>query len=395
MCRLIALVLAIVFALPVSAQVTQDPDGEGVFEERESESIRIERREVRFVTGGRIEYMTSGPANQANAAAEALQAQGARVVRTRNFPALGRFSMFFDLGPLSLDQARAILAPVAPQTLIGVHALYRFAQGKPRLYAANMINAPVDTCQLRGIRIGVIDGAIDPRHPALAGVRVVTHSVLPGGATNPNHGTAVAALIAGKDPNGVFTGFAAGADLYVVTAFGSERNGPGADVERVGAALDWLLSQNVRLINMSFAGPPNTVMNDLLNAAAARGAIMVAAAGNDGAAIGAFPAAAGPVIAVTAVDAAGRRYVAANTGPHIEFAAPGVDLYVAQRNGGNYASGTSFAAPIVTALAARLMARGVGTVDGIRARLRSQSSDLGIPGRDTSFGWGLAHANGC
>jgi subtilisin family serine protease len=56
------------------------------------------------------------------------------------------------------------------------------------------------------------------------------------------------------------------------------------------------------------------------------------------------------------------------------------------------ASGTSYAAPIVTALAARLRAR---SADALRAALRRSAADLGPPGRDTGTGWGLVRASGC
>jgi subtilisin family serine protease len=121
---------------------------------------------------------------------------------------------------------------------------------------------------------------------------------------------------------------------------------------------------------------------------------MIAAAGNDGRERAAYPAAHPSVIAVTAVDAAFRRYRDANYGDHIEFSAPGVDIYVASSRGGNYASGTSYAAPIVTALAARLGAGGGLSLTQIRDRLRGSAVDLGPDGFDSEFGWGLVRG-GC
>ncbi|WP_216665462.1 S8 family serine peptidase [Pseudoruegeria sp. HB172150] len=376
---------------PVTAEDTPGFEND----DRDSNDRPLGQTAERRTRPGRTEFLTVGPPEQAQAVANALAQANARPIRTREFPALGLYAVFYDLNGLSPSTAQQIVRAIAPQTAFDIHAIYRLVQGKPRLYAASMINAQGQACALGGLRIGLIDGAVDPTHPALSGARVFTHSVLEGAATNPGHGTAVAALIAGRDPAGALSGFASGADLYSVTAFGSDRGGPAADVERLGIALDWLIAHDVRLINMSFAGPRNMGLEVLLRAAAARGAVMIAAAGNDGSSVAAYPAGSDSVIAVTAVDAAGRRYVAANTGPHIEFAAPGVDLYVAGRRGGSYASGTSYAAPIITALAARLMARGVRSVDGIRARLREQSSDLGTPGRDTSFGWGLVRDPGC
>ncbi len=355
------------------------------------------RVDAAILRGGRLEYIAIGPPGQSQAAADALAGAGAQVLRIRAYGALNRRALVVDLRRLTLAQARALLAQAAPQTVIDAQAFYRYAQGRPRLYAARMIGAGPSPCRLGGLRVGLIDGPVDPSHAALRQARIRVQSVLLPNErpADASHGTAVAALIVGQDPDGALTGYAGGAQLFAASAFARERRGPAADVERIGAALDWLIGSGVRLINMSFAGPPNAALADLLGAAAGRGALMVAAAGNDGKSSEAWPAAASPVIAVTAVDAAGRRYRSANTGAHIEFAAPGVDLYVARPRGGTYASGTSYAAPIVTALAARHVARGTRSAAALRAALRRNSADLGAPGRDTDYGWGLVRATGC
>ena len=208
-------------------------------------------------------------------------------------------------------------------------------------------------------------------------------------------GTAIAALMVGQDSSGVFSGFAQGAQLFSVAIFSSRWGAERADVERIAAALDYLLKQNVKLINMSFAGPQNSVLKIILDATAARGAVMFGAVGTDGIPGGAYPAASENVIAVTAVDARMRKFSDADTGSHVEIAAPGVDIFVASARYGNYVTGTSFAAPIATSVAAGLLARGVSSLSGIRSRLRATAADLGSPGRDAKFGWGLARAEAC
>lgn len=345
----------------------------------------------------RVEYVAVTPPGQANAAANALTAAGAVILRRRNFGALNRALLVLDLRGVSLTQARQAVGQAAPGARLDAQHFYRYAQGQPRLYAAALTGDAPGKCRLNGARIGMIDGPVQPGHPALAATALKqTSALLPQDRpTAADHGTAIAALLAGQDKTGALTGFAAGARVYAVAAFAQEPRGPAADVERIGAALDWLTGQGVRLVNMSFAGPVNSALNDLLDATAARGTVMFAAAGNDASSAAAYPAAARAVIAVTAVDAAGRRYRAANTGAHIAFAAPGVDLYVATRQGGAYASGTSYAAPIVTAFAARLQARGVGSAQAIQTQLRRRSRDLGTAGRDPHYGWGLVQAPGC
>ena len=346
------------------------------------------------------EYIVSGPIAEFEAARAALVAAGATLLRYRELPALGLRIAIYDFGgALETGTAQDLLDMDAPNSRVGLNNLYSLAQGRPRVYAASMVGlADAGACALgRRLTIGLIDGPVDASHPALAAASVISESVLlpseraPGG----DHGTAMAALLVGEDPDGALAGLARGADLYAISAFVRTGSNTDADVERIAAAIDRLLSRDVRLINMSFAGPENPVLAEVLELAAARGAVMIAAAGNDGRERAAYPAAHPDVIAVTAVDAAYRRYRAANSGPHIEFSAPGVDLYVADdAAGGGYASGTSYAAPIVTALAARLGAGGGLSVEALRARLRASAVDLGPSGRDAQFGWGLVRG-GC
>lgn len=359
----------------------------------------VRARDIAY-SDGRPEYIAIGPARQVDALARALTGAGARVLRTRALPSLQRQrALVVDLRDgLSFNALVRLARRVAPQTGVDRHMIYRYA-GSPRVYAPAMLGLEVGaTCPLgRAVPVGLIDGPVDPSHPALRGAQIARHSVLSKGegGARASHGTAVAGLIVGRDASGALGGFAPGARLFAVSAFAREKGGDGADVERIAVALDWLLGRGVRLINMSFAGPPNAALGVALEAAARRGAVMVAASGNDGKAVAAYPAAAPQVIAVTAVDAARRRWSRANYGPYIEFAAPGVDLFVARSARGGYASGTSYAAPIITALAARLMARGAGSLSSVRAGLRKSAADLGDKGRDARFGWGMPQLPNC
>ena len=123
-----------------------------------------------------------------------------------------------------------------------------------------------------------------------------------------------------------------------------------ATVERVVAAVDWLGGGGIRLVNMSLETGSNPVLDFAMSSAAAKGMILVAAAGNGGKdAPPAYPAAHPDVIAVTAIDADARIYKKANRGDYIDLAAPGVDVWAAKAGGGgSYRSGTSFAVPFVS-----------------------------------------------
>ncbi len=344
------------------------------------------------------EYVVSVPPSQAGNAQNALQQAGATLLRTRPLPSIGRVLLIVQLPPsLPLASAAQILQGAAPAARIDVHRIYGLAEG-PRQFAAALVgDDPARRCTLRrSVRVGLIDGPVDRAHPALAGVPLVQASFLNRGQrpVSAAHGTGIAALIGGRADAGPFAGFASGASLYAANAFYASRGRSQANLEGVAASLDWLTGQGVRLVNMSFAGAPNAALADVISATAGQGVVMVASSGNDGQRTPAFPAAAPEVIAVTAVDARARLYNRANTGPHIEFAAPGVDVFAAESRRGGYVSGTSYASAIVTGLAARLQAQGAGS-NAIRRSLQRGARDLGPAGRDDRFGWGLISSGGC
>jgi subtilisin family serine protease len=101
------------------------------------------------------------------------------------------------------------------------------------------------------------------------------------------------------------------------------------------------------------------------------------------------------VIGVTALDAADRIYSDAAQGAHVDFAAPGVDVFVPVGERGRYESGTSVAAPHITALIASTNFLETNS-HAIVSDLSSSARDLGEPGRDTTFGFGAPRfRSGC
>lgn len=93
-------------------------------------------------------------------------------------------------------------------------------------------------------------------------------------------------------------------------------------------AFDWLLQQQVQLINARLGGAGDEVLRKLIERLLGRGVALLAAAGNKPDVNAVFPAAYPGVWAVTAVDARGRSGSRASRGNHVSFAAPGVDLWV-------------------------------------------------------------------
>jgi len=242
-----------------------------------------------------------------------------------------------------------------------------------------------------GLRIGQIDSPVDLTHPALKGQRIEFRSFnredrRPGPA---DHGTAVAAMLVGKPDWG---GLLPGAELFAANMF--EINETGSVIgSGMGLlkAVDWMIEKQVQVLNMSVAGGDNQVVRKAIDKAREKGLVVVAAAGNWGSETKpAYPAAYRDVIAVTALDRERQPYDKANHGPYIDFAAPGVRIYTAVPNGGRIMSGTSFAVPYVSVLLAMFIEAGAPkSPDTLRELLSRQVIDLGDPGKDDVFGWGI------
>ena len=160
-------------------------------------------------------------------------------------------------------------------------------------------------------------------------------------------------------------------------------------------SLDFAASHGAQIVNMSFAGPKDPLVERGIEAAATKGMVLVAASGNAGPkSPPLYPAANPNVIAVSATDAEDRLFPASNRGSYVAVAAPGVDIFLPAPDAKyQMTSGTSFAAAYVSGLAALMLERNPALKpDGVRAILTKTARDLGAPGRDDLFGSGEADA---
>ena len=252
----------------------------------------------------------------------------------------------------------------------------------------NAIEFPADT-ESMALRIGMIDSQVDVTHPALQDARIESRAFTSAGAKIPEfHGTAIASIIAGNGAD--YVGIAPNSEVYAAGVFEQDaERGEIASTVSLVRALDWLISSGVDVINISLAGPPNRLLESALQKASESDVIILAAAGNGGpVAAPMYPAAYASVVAVTAVDSRGQVFRLANRGDYLDIAAPGVALRHA-KSGGGYASssGTSFAVPFAATAVARL--RQLQPGDNALELLCRTAQDLGPPGRDSIYGFGL------
>lgn len=236
-------------------------------------------------------------------------------------------------------------------------------------------------------RIGLIDSGVDTGHPALKGLAIQQRGFAPGGVKPAAHGTATASLLAGRSAG--FKGAAPGSSLLVADVYG---NGPtGGSAAAVVKALAWMARERVPVVNVSLVGPANASLQAVVKALAGQGTLIVAAVGNDGpAAPPLYPASYPEAVAVTGVDAKGRVLREASRAKQLDFAAPGSDMAAARPGGYAAVRGTSYAAPIVAGMLARLSnGRSPASARAALAALQKQARDLGPKGVDKTYGYGL------
>ena len=278
--------------------------------------------------------------------------------------------------------------------------LYRMQQSAP---AADGDNAQYALAKLhlsqahtiatgKDVRVAVIDSAVDLTSPELAGSIAGHFDTLKSPRKAHAHGTSIAVLIAG---HGMLMGAAPGAKILAIRAFDPDAKGAQGSTFNILKGLDWAVQQHARIVNMSFAGPPDPALSRALQAASHKGIALIAAAGNAGPkSPPLYPAADPEVIAVSATDANDHLLKQSNRGRQIALAAPGKDILVALPEGRvEVSSGTSYSAAEVSGIAALLIERdGKLTPARLRRLMEQTAQDLGPKGRDPLFGYGLANA---
>ena len=286
---------------------------------------------------------------------------------------------------LGTQGAHAQLRPGQGVFTVGQGAAQQ--EGDPGQYVVEKLKLPEVHRALRGdnVDIAVIDSQIDAKHPDLSGVTSSYDATGIQENAHP-HGTGMAgAIIAHQRLMGV----APNAHVLAIHAFTTKAASPESTTFSILKALDYAVAHNVRLINMSFAGPRDPTLERAIKAAYDKGVIIIAAAGNTGPkSPPLYPGADPNVIAVTATDMDDKLFSGANRGKYVAIAAPGVDILVPAPNSAyQLTTGTSVATAHITGIVALMLERNPKlTPADVRRILTASAKKLGPADQ---FGAGL------
>ncbi len=258
-----------------------------------------------------------------------------------------------------------------------------------------------------GVTVAVIDSGV-AKHPDLAGSFVKGTDFVDGsdGRVDLNgHGTHVAGIIAMTADNNIGgAGLAPGVSIMpvvVADASGSVRASDSAQ------GIVWAVDHGADVLNMSYSGSASSVEQKAIQYAQSKGVVTVAAVGNAYLDSGGslynpvqYPAAFPGVLGVGAVTKTLQRSSFSEVGKQVDIVAPGGSgafdsprgIY-SSYGGGGYVRmpGTSMATPYVAATAALAVSHGraLGLAADPKDVLLGTAVDLGDPGRDDEFGFGL------
>jgi subtilisin family serine protease/uncharacterized protein YjdB len=368
------------------------------------------------------------PANEINAAPVELTEQEVETYKTRQTDVLENSKALEDI-PLALNEDGSV-------SVIGDNFYQDTEDFSKLIYGdtngwQHIVNGDYsawNTAIGYGISVAVIDSGASTAHADIpysaaynafsvnyTGSSAYLYSYYYGGSVNGaldnhGHGTHVAGIIAARGGNGGVCGVAPGANIISIKAleyiaYGEYAGSAAGSSVTVARAINIAVAKGARIINMSLGGGDSTIKKNAVDAAANKGCVIVAAAGNDGGAYADqnYPAAYDNTISVAATKLSGSADQIidtsySNTGASVDVAAPGSNIYSTypSKTYSNM-SGTSMATPMVSGALALYLENNkelLAVKDSsfftiVKNALTSSAVDKGTAGRDNSYGYGV------
>jgi subtilisin family serine protease len=244
--------------------------------------------------------------------------------------------------------------------------------------------------------VAVLDSGVDDHHPDLVSKIVAGWNfVSPNADTSDvlGHGTAVAGTIGAASNNSIgVAGVNWASRIMPIVVVDANDFAAYSDI---ASGIQYAADHGVRIINASLGGPSaSDTLQNAVNYAWNKGAVVFASAMNAGTSSPYYPAACTHAVAVSATDSNDRLASFSNYGNWITLAAPGTNILSTVAGGGySFWNGTSFSAPIVAGVAGLVLAVNPALSNSdLVSVLKQTADDIGPPGFDFSFGWGRVNA---
>jgi len=258
-----------------------------------------------------------------------------------------------------------------------------------------------------GADVAIIDTGIDSDHPDLQanlgkgksfvacetkggcrfGAKPADNTCYESWDDDNDHGTHCAGIAGAVDNSEGVVGVAPDVTLHAVKVLDKCGSGSYSDI---AAGVEWVADQGYDVGSMSLGGDSgSSTLKDAIQYAQDKGVLLVAAAGNSGPCsdcVG-YPAAYSEVVAVSSTASDDSLSDFSSTGPEVELAAPGTDIYSSVASNGGYDtfSGTSMACPHVSGAAGQLMADGATNAEA-RKTLKDNAEDIGLASNESGAG---------
>ncbi|MBN2685185.1 MAG: S8 family serine peptidase [Pontiellaceae bacterium] len=236
------------------------------------------------------------------------------------------------------------------------------------------------------VKVAIVDAPFNLDHPDLAansinGWDVVNETLVFFG--DDDHSSMGAGLIGAGVNNGIGV---AGMGNFTLIPVNNAYANLESDVVQMDAAIRWAASNGVRVVNLSWDGAESAVLNDAAQFLRETTDGIVVMAGVNG--TGPLDYTNQPyIVAVSMTDQSD--HLRSHSGPHIDFSAPGQEVYSTKATSYGTGTGTSYAAPTVAGLFAALFSINpdLSAEEAIEI-VKATAEDLGEPGWDPEFGWG-------
>jgi thermitase len=246
--------------------------------------------------------------------------------------------------------------------------------------------------------IAILDTGIAGSHKDLEGKVVLSEDLTGSGPDDVyGHGTHVAGTAAARTNNGEGgAGTCPNCVLHNIKVLDNTGSG---DWFTIASGIISAANNGAHVINMSFGGYAiSQTVESAVNEAWGKGAVLTAAAGNDGQNWGFYPAAFTNVIAVGASTNRDAKASFSNWGGNwVDVAAPGASILSTVRTGGYESwNGTSMASPHVAGVAGLVWSRGDCTTNScVRSRIESRADPIGRTGSSFRDHWARGRVNAC